>query len=88
MEKEQKKKINRIFKGVVISSKMDKTIVVKVDRVKFHPKYLKRIKVSRKYKVHDEKKECKPGDKVIFQECRPLSKDKRWRLIKRLAEKK
>ncbi len=74
--------INRTFIGVVVSDKSDKTIVVKVDSVKKHPKYQKRYTVSRKYKVHDEKNEYHVGDKVSFVECRPLSKDKRWRVVK------
>lgn len=69
------------FQGVVTSDKMDKTIVVKVNRIKVHPIYKKRYRVSKKYKVHDQKNEAKIGDQVIFEECRPLSKDKRWRLI-------
>ena len=76
------KPIKRTFKGIVVSDKMDKTVVVRVDRVKLHPKYQKRYKVSKRYKVHDEKNECKSGDKVLFSECRPLSKEKRWRIIK------
>lgn len=77
-----KKIIRKKFSGVVVSDKSDKTIVVKVDRVKVHPKYQKRYKVSRKYKVHDENNECHVGDKVTFVECRPLSRDKRWRVAK------
>ena len=73
--------IKKQFDGVVTSDKMDKTVVVQVDRVKKHPKYNKRYAVSRKYKVHDEKNQYKEGDKVSFVECRPLSKDKRWRVI-------
>ncbi len=78
---EKTKKITRTFKGVVVSDKMEKTIVVRVDRVKAHPKYKKRYIVSKNYKVHDEKNKFKIGDKVVFAECRPLSKDKRWRVI-------
>lgn len=74
--------ISRKFTGVVVSDKMDKTIVVKVESVKKHPKYQKRYISSCNYKVHDEKNEHKIGDKVTFIECRPLSKDKRWRVIK------
>jgi len=74
--------MSRIFSGVVVSDKNDKTIVVKVESVKKHPKYQKRYIVSRKYKVHDEKNEFHVGDKVSFRECRPLSRDKRWRVIK------
>ena len=69
--------------GVVVSNKMQKTVVVKVERIKEHPKYKKRYKVHKKYKAHDEKGECKAGDKVIIEECRPMSKEKRWRVIKK-----
>jgi small subunit ribosomal protein S17 len=71
----------RKFTGVVVSDKMTKTIVVKVESVKIHPKYQKRYTESRKYKVHDEKNQFKIGDKVVFVQCRPLSKDKRWRVL-------
>lgn len=70
------------FQGTVVSDKMGKTIVVEVERIKQHPKYLKRYKVHKKYKVHDEKNEAKMGDRVIFEECRPISKEKRWKLVK------
>lgn len=75
------KTISRKFQGVVESDKNDKTIIVKVEIVKKHPKYQKRYVASRRYKVHDEKNEYRPGDKVTFVECRPLSRDKRWRVI-------
>ena len=78
---EEKKVINRKFKGVVVSTKMLKTIVVKVESFKLHPKYKKRYKVSTKYKVHDEKGVYKVGDAVEFVECRPMSKDKRWTVV-------
>jgi len=81
MKEDKKQVIKKIFNGVVVSDKMDKTIVVRVDRVKVHPKYKKRYTVSKKYKVHDEKNKFKDGDKVMFVECRPLSKDKRWRVL-------
>ena len=73
--------ITRKFNGVVVSDKMNKTRVVSVESVKVHPMYKKRYKVNKKYKVHDEKNLYKVGDKVRFLECRPLSKDKRWRMI-------
>lgn len=76
---EQVKK--RSFEGVVTSDKMQKTIVAVVQRLKMHPIYKKQYKVSRKYKIHDEKNEAKVGNLVRFEECRPFSKDKRWRLI-------
>ncbi len=71
----------RGFIGIVVSAAMDKTIVVKVDTMKMHPKYHKAYRVTKKYHVHDEKKEAKVGDQVEFLECRPLSKTKRWRLV-------
>jgi small subunit ribosomal protein S17 len=74
-------KKGRLFKGVVVSDKMDKTVVVLVNRYKEHPKYKKRYKISEKYKAHDEKNEYQKGDKVIIQESRPISKDKRWVVI-------
>jgi small subunit ribosomal protein S17 len=70
----------RLQVGVVVSDKMDKTVVVKVDRLVRHSLYNKYIKRSVKYKVHDEKNSCKVGDRVQIIECRPLSKDKRWNL--------
>ncbi len=72
----------RKFQGIVVSDKMQKAIVVKVTRIKAHPLYKKRYRFSKKYKVHDEENQAKVGDKIIFEECRPLSKDKRWRLLK------
>ncbi len=77
----KKEAIKRKFDGVVVSDKMDKTKVVSVESVKVHPMYKKRYKVNKKYKVHDEKNLYKEGDKVQFMECRPLSKNKRWRMI-------
>ncbi|MDO8581734.1 MAG: 30S ribosomal protein S17 [bacterium] len=74
-------KIHRSFEGIVVSDAMQKTIVVRVDRIVVHPKYKKRYRVSKRYKVHDEKNKYKIGDKVQFVECRPLSKDKRWRVL-------
>ena len=73
--------------GTVISNKMQKTVVVRVERLKEHPKYKRRFRVHKKYKAHDEKGEYKAGDKVIIEECRPISKDKRWRVIKKVDEK-
>ncbi|MAF24863.1 30S ribosomal protein S17 [bacterium] len=72
--------IRRKFNGVVVSDKMDQTIVVNVQRMKLHPKYLKRYRVDRHYYVHDPANSFKVGDKVNFEECRPISKKKRWRV--------
>lgn len=71
----------KIYSGVVVSNKMKKTIVVRIDRVKINKKYNKRYTVSKKFKVHDEKEQFKIGDQVNFVECRPLSRDKRWRVV-------
>jgi small subunit ribosomal protein S17 len=73
--------IRKKFSGVVVSDKNDKTIVVMVERVKMNSKYQKRYIVSKKYKVHDEKNSHKVGDNVSFVECRPISKDKKWRIV-------
>jgi small subunit ribosomal protein S17 len=66
--------------GEVVSDKMDKTIVVRVERLTEHPLYKKRIKRSKKFKAHDEHNEAHIGDIVRIVECRPLSKEKHWRL--------
>ena len=68
--------------GRVVSDKMDKTIIVAVETLVTHPVYKKRIKRTTKFKVHDENNECNIGDRVEIMETRPLSKDKRWRLVK------
>ena len=81
MQKTTKQIHKRQFTGIVVSNKMNKTIVVKVNIIKHHPKYRKHFTVSKRYKVHDEKNAYKIGDAVTFQECRPLSKEKRWRTI-------
>lgn len=67
--------------GVVVSNKMEKTVVVKVERVYLHPLYKKEVKASKKYYAHDEKNECNIGDVVRIMETRPLSKLKRWRVV-------
>lgn len=66
--------------GVVVSDKMDKTIVVRVSHLVKHPVYNKYIKRSVKYKAHDGDNSCKVGDRVLIVESRPLSKDKRWKV--------
>ena len=74
--------------GVVVSDKMDKTIVVAIKDSVQHPLYKKIIKRTTKFKVHDENNECGIGDRVEIMETRPLSKDKRWRLVKILEKAK
>lgn len=70
--------MKRKLQGIIVSDKMNKTRVVAVERLKLHPKYLKRYKSTSRFKVHDEKNEYKVGDKVVIEETRPLSKEKRW----------
>lgn len=77
-------KLTRSFIGEVVSTKMDKTFVAEVITVRTHPIYGKQYNVTTKYKVHDEKNEYKVGDVVEFVECRPYSKDKRWRVVKKV----
>lgn len=72
--------------GVVISDKMDKTVVVMVNRLVLHPVYKKYIRKRKKVKAHDERNECRVGDKVLLIESRPLSREKRWR-VKEILEK-
>ena len=80
MTKEQNKK-QRILKGVVGSDKMQKTVVVEVSRMKKHPKYKKYYSVTNRFKAHDEAGEYKAGNKVLIQETKPMSKEKRWIVI-------
>ena len=84
VKKIQEKKIEskgNILKGVVVSDKMDKTIVVSVSRFIKHPLYGKFYKVSKKYKAHDENNKFKTGDSVEIVETRPISKDKRFKVV-------
>lgn len=83
MVNNNKKKI-RVLEGTVVSSKMDKTVVVAVERIKKHPKYKKRYKITKKYKAHDEDNKFKEGDKVLIMAVRPLSKEKRWKVIRKI----
>lgn len=69
------------LEGIVVSSKMDKTIVVEVETLKSHPKYLKRYRSTKRYKVHDPENKCKEGDKIVFQTGRPVSKDKQYHIV-------
>ena len=68
----------KVREGIVVSNKMDKTVVVAEETMKMHPLYTKRVKNTRKYKAHDEENICQIGDKVKIMETRPLSKLKRW----------
>ncbi len=70
-----------VKKGIVVSAKMDKTIVVAVDIFKTHPKYKKKYRSTKRYKVHDEKNKYQEGDKVFIASTKPLSKDKKYQVI-------
>jgi small subunit ribosomal protein S17 len=74
--------------GKVVSDKMDKTIVVATEKLVSHPLYKKRIKMTKKYKAHDEENQCQIGDTVKIMETRPLSKEKCWRLVEILEKAK
>ncbi|MEK7506627.1 MAG: 30S ribosomal protein S17 [Patescibacteria group bacterium] len=79
MDKENKK--NKTLRGIIVSDKMQKTVVVAVTRLVKHPKYKKYYKVTKRFKAHDEKSEYRIGDKVLIQETRPMSKEKRWQVV-------
>ncbi len=83
---ETTKKSKKIIQGIVISDKMQKTIVVQVDRRVMHSRYKKYLTVTKKYKAHDENREAKNGDRVEIVESKPISKNKRWAL-KQIIEK-
>jgi len=85
---ENKKSIKKTLSGTVVSDKMDKTIVVRVESKKRHPIYSKLVKRSIKFKVHDEKNAAKTGDRVTIIQTRPMSKEKRWGLVNIQGEKK
>ncbi len=78
---EQGKSVRTVI-GSVVSNKMDKTVTVRIERKVPHPVYKKYVRRSTKIHAHDENNECKIGDVVLVEECRPLSKTKSWRLVK------
>ena len=78
----------RKLSGVVVSDKMDKTVIVNIDRMKKHSRYLKYYQVSRKFKAHDENNQYKVGDIVTIEESRPISKEKKWIVTGKLGTKK
>ena len=77
MEKSRKMELE----GIVSSDRMEKTVVVTIERLEKHPVFKKYIRRRSKFMAHDEKNECKAGDRVRIRECRPLSKDKCWRVV-------
>jgi len=72
--------------GKIVSDKMQKTVVVEVERIKEHPKYKRRYKVNKRYKAHTETGEFKMGDKVMIRETKPVSKDKKWEVVSKLSK--
>lgn len=80
----QKRKLT----GVVVSDKMSKTRVVSISRLKKHPKYLKYFKATSRFKAHDENNEYKTGDTVIIEESKPISREKKWKIVGKIETKK
>jgi len=81
-----KEKIIKSMSGIVSSDKMDKTVVVLVEYKVLHPLYKKYVKMSKKFKAHDEKNECGVGDTVVIESTKPISKEKRW-IVKEIVAK-
>ena len=75
----------RKLTGKVVSDKMQKTVVVQVQRLKQHPKYRRVLRIHKKYKADDAREEYKVGDRVVIEESRPLSKDKKWKVISKAS---
>ncbi len=84
----EERNMRKTIIGLVVSDKMDKTIVVSVENRKKHPLYKKIVKTTYKLKAHDEENQCGIGDKVKVMETRPLSKEKRWRLVQIIEKAK
>lgn len=82
------KKIIKTFQGQVVSDKMDKTVVVLVEYRMMHPLYKKYVKKYEKFKVHDSENSCKMGDIVKIESCRPISKEKKWKVVEILSHAK
>lgn len=82
----KKRGLRKTQTGIVISNKMEKTVVVQVDRLVKHPTYKKYVRRRSKYTAHDEKNACQMGDRVLIRETRPLSKTKRWQ-VSQIVEK-
>jgi small subunit ribosomal protein S17 len=81
VENEEERGRRKIRVGKVVSDKMQKTVVVVIERLVKHPVYKRYVRRRTRFKVHDEKNECKEGDTIRFMETRPLSKEKRWRFV-------
>lgn len=81
MDEKQVQRRKKVLQGVIVSDKMEKTAVVIVERTVQHPLYKRTVKKTKKYKIHDEQNVCRIGDRVRLIECKPVSKDKCWRLL-------
>jgi small subunit ribosomal protein S17 len=87
-EQDQARTVRKVREGIVVSDKSDKTAVVAVERLKRHPLYGRVQRVTKKFHAHDENNECHVGDRVEMMECRPISKQKRWRVSQILQRAK
>ena len=87
MAKQERGK-RKVREGIVVSNKMDKTVVVEVERLVRHPLLGKVLRRTSRFKAHDENNECQEGDRVLIMETRPLSKEKRWRVVQILERAK
>lgn len=85
---DQTRAVRKVREGIVVSDKSDKTVVVAVERLKRHPLYGRVQRVTKKFHAHDENNECHVGDRVEMMECRPISKQKRWRVSQILQRAK
>ena len=85
LQNEPKKRLKKMLEGIVISNRMDKSVVVRVERQVRHELYQKIIRKSAKFMAHDEDNKCRVGDRVRIQETRPLSKNKHWRVVSIVA---
>jgi len=74
----------KLLQGIVVSDKMQKTVVVEVESINEHPKYKRKYKFHKRFKAHDEVKQYHVGDKVVIEESKPISKDKNWVVIKKI----
>ena len=87
-EHQEQRGLRKTLTGIVVSDKMDKTIVVKAERLVKHPVFHKYVRRHVKYKAHDEQNQCRIGDTVVIIESRPMSRDKRWRMLEVLEKAK
>ncbi len=78
--------MKKTLQGVIVSDKMQKTVIVEVGRLVSHPKYHKRFKITKRYKAHDQGGDFKAGDRVIIEETKPISKDKKWKVLKKVEK--